>query len=565
MNVLSPASPPPRRWLRRCLLGSVVAVVVLIALAPSLVEWFPALRDRLIAALVGRVNGTVAVDSLSAGWFEPVVVRGLRVVHPSKERVIEVEQIETDRRLWQMVWTPSDLGTIRVERPIVSLDIRQDGDSFNDIFAPAAAGPKQPKGFKLGAKVRLVDGTFRCRSHEYAQPWEITGINIGVGWRPASQTVSGKPELLVDRGTLLDHETLSVGLCNDLLSFAAPVLARVAYAQGSVSVELGDWRLPIGDPASGELSGRITMHTVDVGPGPLVQHLFGALKALPLISRLTSEWQLPTAVQLARESVIPFELVGGRIHHQGMRFSLLDLVDVETDGYVGFDKSLDLTASLGFHPPNPDERVLAVMRVLTTQKWPVKIHGKLGAPEVDLSPLGDAGIDLAAKTMDDIRAGRPSLGADAFHALNDLGIPIGPNEVQRLIELARPKPTGTSVPPTSPPIVAPATPPPPSPSGTAPGDTASTPPPPSPAAEGIGIAVDVLQGIRARREAAEREAAANAPPGAPPPPRRPLRQGLRMLLDAAEDATSAPPPPAPPLPAPPPPAPNPPPAAGTKP
>lgn len=534
MNVPTPPSTPPRRRLRRCLLVIAGVVVLAVALAPSLVQWFPALRERLIATLVGPVNGQINVDSLSAGWFEPIILRGVRVVHPSQESLIEIEQIESDRTLWRMLWTPSDLGTIRVERPTVSLVLRADGNNFHDVFPPPTAAPKPPTGLTLGGKLRIVDGAFRCRSHEYNDPWEVTGINLGVGWRPASRSTSGKPELLVERGTLLDHTALSVGLCDDLLSYAAPVLADVAYAQGAVSLELGDWRIPIGAPASGELSGRLTMHTVEVGPGPMVRQLFGALTSLPLINRLTSEWRLPSGVQLARESVIPFELVDGRIRHSGMRFSFLDLVDVQTEGFVGFDESLDLTASLGFHPPNPEDRALAVMRVLTTQAWPVKIRGKLGAPEVDLSPLGEAGIDLAARTMDDIRAGKPSLGADAFRALNDLGVPIGPDEVQRLIELARPKPqpSGTAGPASS-------APPPPS----APTATAAKPPgllPPE-AAEGVGIAIDVLQGLRARREAAEREAT-KPPSAAQPPTRRPLlRQGLRMLLEAADDATAPPP------------------------
>src|SRR5439155_24136522 len=92
------------------------------------------------------------------------------------------------------------------------------------------------------------------------------------------------------------------------------------------------------------------------------------------------------------------------------------------------------------------ERTLAVMRVLTTQGWPVKIRGKLGAPVVDLSPLGNAGIDLAGKTLDDIGSGRPSLGAGAFQALNEAGIPVSPNLVKSLLELARPKPKPDVVP-----------------------------------------------------------------------------------------------------------------------
>lgn len=606
-----------RRWILRSISALVAVTIVGVALAPSLLSWFPELRNWAARRLVGKVNGEVVVDSLSAGWFEPVVVRGFRIVHPSGEKIVDIEQIETDRVLWKMVTSPWDMGTIRIERPVVSMALRADGTNFNDVFAPVAAAPKPPRGLKLGVRARIVDGTFRCRSHEYADPWQITGINLGIGLRPASVSPSGKTELLVEKGYLLNHAEASIGLCNDLLSFVAPVLAKVAHAQGMVSIYLDDWRLPIDEPATGELGGMVTMHTVDAGPGPLVQALFHGLTQLPLLKTWTGQWQLPSAVQLARESQIPFQMVDGRIHHEGLKFSLVGLIDVATDGYVGLDKSLDLEAVIGFHPPNPEDRKLAVLRAVYSQPWPIHIRGKLGAPQPDLSPLGQAGIDLVGRTLDDIESGRPSVGGAVFNAINGVGIPITPGTVKSIIELTRPRPTVAAVPndtvpknavPNVPPRtegpalaapqnnptlpsdnIPPVVPPPnftPRPEVTTPAPVTPTPAvpsaplvvtpvpsatpsatagPPGPTvgqqvAEGVGIAVDVLQALRQQREA-RRQQQLNGPPpngaapnGAAPPPqgplgRRPLlRGGLRSILEAVDEATQPPPTPAPPMP-----------------
>jgi hypothetical protein len=563
----APLSPPPpkRRFIRKLLLGLFVLVVAAVALAPSIVSWSPALRDRLVRKLVGKLKADVTIETLSAGWLDTVQIAGLRVVPPNGEPLVTVERIESERRLWQMVLAPDDLGTFRVERPTVNVELREKGSNFGDAVVEIRDTPKPPFGLQLGGHVRVVDGALRCRSSEHKNPWSIDGLNLGLGWRPASHSESGSAELLVDHGKVLNRRELSIGLCEDLLKFVAPVLARVAQVKGEVTIELDDWRLPWNDFAAGQLSGRVTMHSVDAGPGSLVQSILD----LPVLKLLTTRFPVPAFVQLARESTVPFHMQQGHIYHEHLKFSLAGLVDIETNGYVGLDHTLDLTAALGIHPPNPEERNLAVLRTLTTQPWPVRIHGKLGAPQIDASPLGDAGFDLLGRTLDDIQAGNPSIGGRAFNALNNAGIPIAPNDVATLIELFRrqraqasaqngppPQPYTAAKPPTvvppddgeppAPPAAAIRPAPPATPSATGPLSTAPSPPP----VDGMQIAVDVLEEIARRR----RERLQGQPPPGPmppgpngpgvppePPPRRPL---LRFGLNVLREATAPPPPPA---------------------
>lgn len=549
--LLSPS--PPRRPLRKLFFGLLSTVVIVVAAAPTLISNIPALRDWLVRTVVGPINGDVSIGRLDAGWFRSIVLADVKLTPKSGEPALTIDRIESDRPFWQMILSPADMGTIRIERPVAFLEFRDKGTNWSELFRKPLddTGKKIPSTklrLDLGVRAQIVNGVLRGRSRHTGEDWQIDGLNLALGLRAASRGMSGSPEMFVEAGTPVDHREVSAGLCEDVLKFAAPAVARVAAAQGKFTIQLDDWRLPVDDPASGELGGRLTMHTVDVGPGPLTKSILG------YVGMLLPGLNLPPTVQLARESTIPFQLIDRRVHHEHMRFSLLDLADVETSGFVGFDESLELTAVLGFHPPNPELRIAAVLRVLYSQPWPINIRGKLGAPIIDASPLKASVLNLSGKLIDDYELRPDSIGARVLRNLN-----ISPQELRSLSGLieqfAAPQPTLGVLPPPQPAL------PPPAPSGPmtnppplvnvpspVPGATSS---PTSPAdaigpaiVEGVGVAVDVLEAIRQRREAIRQQQLQNPPPPGvqnlppEPTPRRPLlRQGLRMLL--------TPPPPAP--------------------
>ncbi len=587
MNATSSASPaaarPRRRWLRRVLLFTIVGLVLVVAAAPSLVSWSPALRAALLRRLTGDVHAVASVDSLSVGWLQPIVVTGLRLdpiaggTGPATvggETLLTVERIESDRPLWQMLWNRTDIGTLRIERPITTLKFTDHGTNYTEAFAPLKKqGAKLPESLHYGARIRIVDGTLRGRSVSKNEPWEITGINLGLGVRAEGTTPSGKAEFIVEKGTLVARQPLAVGLCNDVLKFVAPVLADVAQTTGNITIELDDWRLPWNDFGNGELSGRLTMHTVDVGPGPVVQSIVGNIKALPWVGELYRRLQLPDAVQLARESTVPFKMLpGGRIHHENLRFSVVDVVDVASHGSVGLDETLDLTTALGIHPPNAEERHLALLRVVTSQQWPVNIRGSLDKPVVDFSPLNQAWKELVfQKLPQDWQSGKASVGGDLLRGLSEqTGLPVGPETVGPLLQMLGPMIARQANPQPPQPQTPNSQPPGPMPRELAPPGAAPTPTGPTTAetiVNGVDTALDVMEILRARRQATleNRQVPPPVSPNAPPTgtaptpaPRRPLLRGaLRTLLDPppAEPVPSATPTPKPIAP---PPKPNPP-------
>ena len=630
MDTSSAASPPvvppvarknPWRWPLRFVGLLFVAAVIAVAAAPTVVSNNPELRDYLVHRFMGKLNGDIVIKKFTIGWTTPLEIEGFEIrphadsqpvpgTAANVESLVKVDRVEAERSLWGILWNRSDIGTIRVERPDVFLALGdKPGESnFEKVFRPILErGAKLPKSLTFGARMQIVDGKLRGISDETREPWEIPGVSLAVGIRSAQLSKSGKPELYVEKGTLLKNGDVNAGLCNDVLKYAAPVAAQVARARGTITIELDDWRLPWRDFASGELSGRLTMNSVEVGPGSMIESFVAGAMKYPLVGDLVRAYPLPQFVNVARDSVVEFRMVaGGRIEHKGLRFSLADVVDVQTHGTVGLDETLDLTAELGIHPPNPEERHLAIMRQLSNQQWSVRIRGKLGKPDVDLSPLGNEWKQLLLQRVPmDWLSGRESLGSNVLGTLNQSGILNAERTgalFQLFHELSAPKPapaphqvqkvdpnvapaSGTTAGPTlgaadgnaprnttTPPtlngnggLTAPRSPPEPLPPGAVPPPptppaTAATPTPTGTAAgpkfgvaDGVNLGLDVLSAIRARRQQQQQQPM-QPPPGAVPgtvppqpqppsgaPPGRPLRQGLRMLLEAA----TQPPPPMP--------------------
>ncbi len=189
-------------------------------------------------------------------------------------------------------------------------------------------------------------------------------LNLGAAIRVAP----GPMELQVQKNSAARQLRIDPSMCAGALKYIAPILADVAAAQGKFSIELDECRLPLADPGRGEMKGRFILHSVEVGPGPLVRELAILLgRAAP--------------ARLQRESVVPFQLADGRVYHQGLELIFPELT-VRMHGSVGMDQTVLLMAEMPVPPKwaalNP--RVAAAMK---DQVVRLPINGTLQHPQID--------------------------------------------------------------------------------------------------------------------------------------------------------------------------------------
>ena len=189
-------------------------------------------------------------------------------------------------------------------------------------------------------------------------------------------------------GTELIDAEVNEEASRRVLSFVAPVLDGATRATGRVSAVIDHAEIPLGKGATrrAEVQGKVVFEDLEFAPGPIAADLLG------LIGRSDSVLRLDQPVNLS--------IADGRIHQSGLSIPLGKLAKIELEGDVGFDKSLDMRATIPFSgeafPNNP---VLA--DVASGTRIVVPITGTLSDPKLDKEAfnrgLAQTGKDAAIR------------------------------------------------------------------------------------------------------------------------------------------------------------------------
>jgi len=229
-------------------------------------------------------------------------------------------------------------------------------------------------------QAKLADGWIR------ALPVDST-LNQGrVHLTPTLRLDPAPLELNLARGDGIDRMKLTPAMCAGALGFALPALAKATEADGELSLALEATRLPSTGLAQADITGQLTIHSAKVGPGPLARELAVLLKG-------------PATLTFVRESIVPFRVVNGRVHHQNLQLLFPELT-VKTSGSVGLDGSVDLVAEF----PVPPKWLPAGGRVATalaSRTIRLPIRGTLSQPKMDAEALRHANAQVVRDAAGD--------------------------------------------------------------------------------------------------------------------------------------------------------------------
>lgn len=207
--------------------------------------------------------------------------------------------------------------------------------------------------------------------------------------------LAAAPLLEMDAGRVVDHVHVSPEMCNAWMKFALPVLADVTEVDGEFSLDMEGCRLPLASAATGETAGTITVHAIELGPGPLAQQFLPIVETLRDKLHIGGGGQPFKRVSVARESQIEFRMTEGRVYHRGLRLEFPQMT-VETYGSVGLDESLAMMAEISL----PDKWLGKGPIGTTLKSQPLKlpIGGTLKHPKLDTQQLRDLGRQTIRET-----------------------------------------------------------------------------------------------------------------------------------------------------------------------
>lgn len=273
--------------------------------------------------------------------------------------------------------TPNAQGLVPVRRQPAT----PEGNWLARLEGRAELGWRQGDlyGFALGA------GDLRAalsRGFVSFDPIEVVASQGRLRVAPSIRLSPDPMELTVAPGRVAEQVMITPEMCDRALKFIAPVLAGVTEAQGKFSVDVEGCHLPLADPKSGDLGGKMTVHSVEVGPGPLVQEL------AVLLNRASP-------ARLSRESVVEFRMVKGRVYHRGLQLVFPDFT-LRTYGSVGLDETVAIMAELPVPPKWIGKNPLG--DALKNQTIQLPIGGTLRAPKIDQQAMQQTSAQFLRNT-----------------------------------------------------------------------------------------------------------------------------------------------------------------------
>ncbi|WP_425397260.1 hypothetical protein [Aeoliella sp.] len=243
----------------------------------------------------------------------------------------------------------------------------------------------------------------------YIEPIDLAVSGGRLTLAPSIQLVPAPGEMTLPAGPLLTNIHVTPQVSEEMLKYIVPYIASTTETDGVFSVSLSGGRVPLGNPRSSDVAGRVDVKSVRVVPGPAIGEL-GLL--VSEIERVAKGGRLlggggqsePFTLLSISDRSLDFRLVDGRVYHQGLEFQIGSLV-IRSRGSVGLDETVSTLMEIDVPP-------LGILRTKEGMKIEVPVTGTLGRLRVDKA----AAVESLLKQL-----GGPLLNEDSIgNALDKL-------------------------------------------------------------------------------------------------------------------------------------------------
>ena len=205
-------------------------------------------------------------------------------------------------------------------------------------------------------------------------------------------------ELSLPKGPLVREVRVTPEVCAEMLKYIAPVVADATQTDGRFSIDLEGARVPLADPAAADVGGRLTVHGLQVRPGPLAAQYLAVGRQLEAFARhqaLPTDSPSPSALVSIYDQNVEFRVLGKRVYHRGLQFTA-GKVTIRTQGSVGFDESLAIMAEIPVDASwAGNDPTLATLRGQTLK---IPVQGTLKNPKLDRRALEQIAGQLVEST-----------------------------------------------------------------------------------------------------------------------------------------------------------------------
>ena len=219
------------------------------------------------------------------------------------------------------------------------------------------------------------------QSVAFLRSTEIPFVGGSLSLNPIIDMRGEEPWLLMESGTVVNNINLSSEVCRQLMKYVTPLGADAAEAQGKLTLSVDNLQAPLYDPTTLQTRGTLSLREGSLSAGPLAKQLFASVQQVKQLLKPGSQAREMQNVWIELgDQEIPFAVQDGRVHHEGIRLTIDDIV-ITTQGSVGLDQTVNLVANIPLQNEwIGDNKLLAGLRGQSLQ---IPIGGTVTQPRLD--------------------------------------------------------------------------------------------------------------------------------------------------------------------------------------
>ncbi|MDA7949872.1 MAG: hypothetical protein MPJ24_00150 [Pirellulaceae bacterium] len=329
-----------KRQRRRILRGSLSFTIffLLLYLAPSILSFTPLPNYLLQSSLPIAAKGRAG--SFSLGWFSPVTLTNIKLTtEDGSATLVTIRQAKTENSLLTLLTDQTNLGTIILTDPQISITVEQGSSDLEELLKPL--WDQESTDSKINLDLLVQNGSLMVAQKGSNEKWQLNQIAAELTYDP---TQENQLHCVVEGKTVLNKKFPSQ---NDYGTFAATIdyhprsdaELSTGASHCTVAFDSTDVNLGLLDPI---VHRYVSTENFPVQPLPLAGHLTAVGK-----------YELLTN---GKHQIVFTPLRSSRIHYQNPSFAAEEKIaiqnfDVQGDFIIDTEKieitSFEAVADLG--------------------------------------------------------------------------------------------------------------------------------------------------------------------------------------------------------------------------
>ena len=330
------------------------------------------LKDQVVADL----NGTFESDMKElCDQLKPLIGEQIKIVGKSKNAVA-------------------------LKGPLTS----QDADDLKALLPRKLNGSAEIKWesgdlFSLPLSKGSLQGVLQ-NSQVAVQPNNVRVGNAQLVATPTIQLNSDAYMLSVPKGWVVQNANIQPEVFRNWMRYVTPLLADATHAQGKFSVALDEnLHMPLSNPLSSKLVGRLHVDSVTVGPGELGQSLISMTRqVLALFGKGEKLGSLATKpwLELPKQE-IRVSVDGGKVTHQQLRIQMGE-VAIYTTGSVDVNQNLNMLIQIPVAEDWFSER--PILKSVVGDVIQIPLQGNVSNPKFNVDLLSRITKQMTSGALD---------------------------------------------------------------------------------------------------------------------------------------------------------------------